>query len=250
METPCFFAAASTARRPSGITSLPMPSPGMTAMRYCFLLIENFLVTCRAARAAYAGCPCNEPIFAAAQRCSAMLTVAAFPLSISAVPPPIPRPAREKNTMDLHLRGKRVLITGASKGIGAAAAEAFAEEGCHLRLAARSGEALKALADRLRSQHQIDATTHVTDLRKGEDIARLAKDASDIDILVNNAGDIPGGSLAKVDEVTWRHAWQLKVFGYIDLTRLVYAQMKARGGGVIINDIGAAGERFDADYIA
>ena len=56
--------------------------------------------------------------------------------------------------MDLHLRGKRVLITGASKGIGAAAAEAFAEEGCHLRLAARSGEALKALADRLRSQHQ------------------------------------------------------------------------------------------------
>ena len=59
--------------------------------------------------------------------------------------------------MDLHLRGKRVLITGASKGIGAAAAEAFAEEGCHLMLAARSGDALKALAERLRSAHQIDA---------------------------------------------------------------------------------------------
>ena len=49
--------------------------------------------------------------------------------------------------MDLHLSGKRVLITGASKGIGAAAAEAFAEEGCHLHLAARSGDQLKALAD-------------------------------------------------------------------------------------------------------
>ena len=52
--------------------------------------------------------------------------------------------------MDLHLRGKRVLITGASKGIGAAAAEAFAEEGAHLRLAARSGDQLTALAERLR----------------------------------------------------------------------------------------------------
>ena len=152
--------------------------------------------------------------------------------------------------MDLHLRGKRVLITGASKGIGAAAAEAFAEEGCHLRLAARSGDQLKALAERLRSAHQIDATAHVVDLRKAEDIARLAKEASDIDILVNNAGDIPGGSLDKIDEATWRHAWDLKVFGYVNLTRAIYAQMKARGGGgVIVNDIGAAGEKFDANYI-
>jgi NAD(P)-dependent dehydrogenase (short-subunit alcohol dehydrogenase family) len=157
--------------------------------------------------------------------------------------------AKTSNPMDLHLRGKRVLITGASKGIGAAAAEAFAEEGCHLRLAARSGDQLKALADRLRSAHQIDASAHVTDLRKPEDIARLVKDASDIDILVNNAGDIPGGSIDKIDEATWRHAWELKVFGYINLTRAIYAQMKARGGGVIVNDIGAAGEKFDANYI-
>jgi len=151
--------------------------------------------------------------------------------------------------MDLKLSGKRVLITGASKGIGAAAAEAFAEEGCHLRLAARNGEQLKALADRLRSAHQIDASVHVTDLRNPADIARLAKDSQDIDILVNNAGDIPGGSIDKVDEQTWRHAWELKVFGFINLSRLVYAQMKARGHGVIINDIGAAGEKPDFNYI-
>jgi short-subunit dehydrogenase len=142
--------------------------------------------------------------------------------------------------MDLHLRGKRVLITGASKGIGAAAAEAFAEEGCHLRLAARSGDQLKALAERLRAAHQIDATADVVDLRKPEDLARLARDASDIDILVNNAGDIPGGSIDKIDEPAWRHAWELKVFGYVNLTRAIYAQMKSRGHGVIVNDIGAA----------
>ncbi|WP_316203776.1 SDR family oxidoreductase [Bradyrhizobium sp. SZCCHNS3051] len=151
--------------------------------------------------------------------------------------------------MDLHLRGKRVLITGASKGIGAAAAEAFAEEGCNVRLAARSDDRLSALVEQLRSKHQIDAAAHVVDLRKSEDVARLAQEASDIDILVNNAGDIPGGAIDKIDEAAWRHAWDLKVFGFINLARRVYAQMKARGGGVIINDIGAAGEKFDANYI-
>src|SRR3984957_1672126 len=151
--------------------------------------------------------------------------------------------------MDLHLRGKRVLITGASKGIGAAAAEAFAEEGCHLLLAARSGDQLKALTERLGSAHQIDASAHIGDLRKPEVIAGLAKDAAYIAILFNMAGDIPGASIDQIDEPTWRHAWELKVFGYINLTRAIYAQMKARGHGVIVNDIGAAGEKFDANYI-
>jgi NAD(P)-dependent dehydrogenase (short-subunit alcohol dehydrogenase family) len=151
--------------------------------------------------------------------------------------------------MDFHLHGKRVLITGASKGIGAAAAETFAEEGCHLHLAARNVALLEALAERLRARHQIDVTIHPVDLRKPDDLAALAAAADDIDILVNNAGDIPGGPIDKIDEPTWRHAWDLKVFGFINLTRLVYAQMKARGHGVIINDIGSAGEKFDANYI-
>jgi hypothetical protein len=152
--------------------------------------------------------------------------------------------------MDLNLRGKRVLITGASKGIGAAAAEAFAEEGCHVRLAARSGDALNALARRLAGEHGIEAHAHAVDLRNPQDVERLAREAADVDILLNNAGDIPGGTMARIDEATWRHAWDLKVFGYINLTRAFYATMKARGSGVIINDIGSAGERFDATYIA
>ena len=152
--------------------------------------------------------------------------------------------------MDLNLRGKRALITGASKGIGAAAAESLAEEGCNLRLAARNTAELENVAKRLRSAYAVDVQIHTADLRKADDIANLAVAASDIDILINNAGDIPGGSLDKVSEDTWRHAWELKVFGYINLTRLVYAQMKARGHGVIINDIGVAGEKFDFNYIA
>jgi len=152
--------------------------------------------------------------------------------------------------MNLGLKGKTVLITGASKGIGAAAAEAFAEEGCNLRLAARGEAALSALADRLGRAHGVKAYIHTVDLRESDQVARLAAEAKDIDILVNNAGDIPGGSLEKIDEAAWRHGWELKVFGYINLARIVYAEMKARGHGVIINDIGAGGERFDFDYIA
>jgi NAD(P)-dependent dehydrogenase (short-subunit alcohol dehydrogenase family) len=154
--------------------------------------------------------------------------------------------------MDLNLRGKTVLITGASKGIGAAAAEVFAEEGCDLILAARSADALADIAGRLAREHNIKAAPHPADLREPGDLKRLAAaaDAANVDILINNAGDIPGGSLERVDDEAWRYAWELKVFGYINLTRLVYAGMKARGAGVIVNDIGSAGERFDFNYIA
>jgi len=152
--------------------------------------------------------------------------------------------------MDLHLRGKTVLITGASKGIGAAAAGVFAEEGCDLHLAARGETALEALAQRLTSEYGVSVAVHAVDLRESAAIDLLAVAAAEADILVNNAGDVPGGALDLIDEATWRHAWELKVFGYINLTRRVYAAMKARGHGVIINDIGSAGERFDANYIA
>src|SRR5262249_58556516 len=72
----------------------------------------------------------------------------------------------------------------------------------------------------------------------------------DVDILINNAGAIPGGSIDDVDEKAWRVGWDLKVFGYIGLTRLYLQKMKARRRGVIVNIIGAGGERLDFSYIA
>ncbi len=152
--------------------------------------------------------------------------------------------------MDLSLKGKRALVTGASKGIGAAIAETLAAEGCALHLAARNGDALAALARKLRAEHGVDVTTHAVDLRVPADIARLAETADDLDILVNNAGDIPAGTLDDVGPELWRHAWDLKVFGYIDLVRLVYPRLRDRGRGVIVNVIGTGGERPSAGYIA
>jgi NAD(P)-dependent dehydrogenase (short-subunit alcohol dehydrogenase family) len=78
----------------------------------------------------------------------------------------------------------------------------------------------------------------------------LAATCPGVDILVNNAGSIPRGSVEEIDEDRWRHAWDLKVFGYINMSREFFRLMKARGSGVIINVIGNGGEALDANYIA
>jgi NAD(P)-dependent dehydrogenase (short-subunit alcohol dehydrogenase family) len=83
----------------------------------------------------------------------------------------------------------------------------------------------------------------------GADVA-LADAVGDVDILVNNAGAIPSGSLFDIDEAKWRAGWDLKVYGYINLSRLYYPRMKTQGGGVIINNIGNGGEVCDPHYIA
>jgi NAD(P)-dependent dehydrogenase (short-subunit alcohol dehydrogenase family) len=145
--------------------------------------------------------------------------------------------------MNLELKGKSVLVTGGSKGIGLACAKSFAAEGCKVHIASRSSDNLE------KAKSQLDATVHVADLRDGSALKALANACGDIDILVNNAGDIPGGTIEALDEAKWRHAWELKVFGYINLTREVFARMKARKSGVIVNIIGMAGERPSFEYI-
>ena len=152
--------------------------------------------------------------------------------------------------MDLRLTGRKALITGASKGIGRATARLLAAEGCDLVLVARTEAALAALRDEIRAQHNVAISLAPLDLSQGEAARGLARDFPDIEILVNNAGAIPGGTLDEIDEARWRQAWDLKVFGYINLTRAFLAAMRARRRGVIVNVIGSAGEKLDAAYIA
>lgn len=151
--------------------------------------------------------------------------------------------------MDLQLHGKRVLVTGASKGIGLACAETLADEGADLVLAARSAEVLRENATRIaqRTGRRVDAIA--ADLSTLEGVQTLVDSCGEIDVLVNNAGAIPPGSLLDVDDQVWRAAWDLKVFGYINLTRSLYARWAARQG-VAVNVIGVAGERMPAAYIA
>lgn len=147
--------------------------------------------------------------------------------------------------MDLGLKGKSVLITGGSKGIGLACAKAFVAEGCRVHLAARDKDRLAQAARGLGAE----VKTHSVDLRDGAALRTLAKECGDVDVLVNNAGDIPGGTIETIDEAKWRHAWELKVFGFVNLTREIYPRMKARKAGVIVNVIGMAAEHPSFEYV-
>ena len=152
--------------------------------------------------------------------------------------------------MDLKLAGRTVLVTGASKGIGLGIAQWFAREGCHLRLAARSKDLLEREAAAIRKSHSVDVQVLALDLSQDAGRKKLTEAWPEVDVLVNNAGDIPAGPIEELDDAAWRAGWDLKVFGYVALTRHYLAKMKARKRGVIINIIGAAGERPIPAYVA
>lgn len=151
--------------------------------------------------------------------------------------------------MDLQLSGKTALVTGASRGIGRAIARTLAAEGCNLHLAARSTADLELVRAELSAVEGIKVTAHALDLSRNADVNALGARCADVDILVNNAGAIPFGGLVEVDAQRWRESWNLKVFGTIDLTRAIYARMRERRSGVVINVIGVSGERLRADYL-
>src|SRR5258708_24664409 len=130
--------------------------------------------------------------------------------------------------MDLGLKGKTAVITGASKGIGYAIAEELAREGVHLRLAARSKDELTLAAERLVSRFGVQVGIHPVDLSVRNDRDAFARDCADTEILVNCAGAIPGGGFDQVTEDAWRAAWALKLSGYAGITRIVYDEMCRR----------------------
>lgn len=155
--------------------------------------------------------------------------------------------------MDLEIRGKRALVTGASKGIGLAVARGLAAEGVDVALVARSGETLNRLATEIQDSHGVRASAIAADLSTLDGVEGAVKETmaalGGVDILINNAGAIPAGSLGAVPDEDVVQAWNLKLMGYIRMSRALLPAMQERGWGRVVNIIGMAGKAPSAGYI-
>ena len=139
--------------------------------------------------------------------------------------------------MDLHRR--RVLITGASRGIGEATARAFAARGASVALVARDAAKLAALAD------ELGGTAHPTDLLDPEVVQRLVATVEDdggpVDVLVNNAGMDAVGAFADTDPQAIEQVFRLNLVTPVQLCRQVLPGMLERGRGHLVNISSLAG---------
>src|SRR5262245_35559358 len=145
--------------------------------------------------------------------------------------------------MELGLAGRRVLVTGGSRGIGFAVAEGFLAEDAHVVIAARDETRLDHAAAALAKIGRGHIETTSIDLTQPGAAEALADAYPETDILVNNAGAIPVGDIFEVDETRWRAAWDLKVFGYVNLTRAMYARMRGHPPKVIVNVVGTGADK-------
>ena len=148
--------------------------------------------------------------------------------------------------MDLHLKGKHILITGGSKGIGLACAEAFLAEGASVSLVSRDPANLARAKERLRVYGQERVGTHAADLKDplaAEAVLHAAQEAfGPVDVLVNSAGAAKRTPVAELTLQNWQDAMQTKYFSYINMIDPVIKQMASRRQGSIVNVVGNGGK--------
>ena len=140
--------------------------------------------------------------------------------------------------MDLGLKGKVALVTGASQGIGKAIAMVLAEEGCNLAICARGKDRLEKSAEEIRAKG-IAVLAVQSDVTKAEDNKRFVSEAAAkfgrIDILVNNAGTGGLSDPLELPEEVFRHNMDLMLFGSLQCIREAVPHMRKQGWGRIIN---------------
>jgi short-subunit dehydrogenase len=139
----------------------------------------------------------------------------------------------------MDLKDRVAIVTGASRGIGAAVAEALAQEGCHLVLAARSEDAILALAERLRQDYGVRTLALTVDMSDEAQVHSMVEMAEahfgGVDILINNAGMGIYGAIDEVKMDDLRHVFDVNFFGAVAAMQTVVPGMRRRGGGLIVN---------------
>jgi 3-oxoacyl-[acyl-carrier protein] reductase len=152
--------------------------------------------------------------------------------------------------MELGLKGKVALITGASRGIGQGIATALAREGCDLAITGRDEAALKRVAEDIGKLGR-KAAISVLDLRKGGsekllvDVVR--REFGRLDILVNNAGATPRGDFFKLTDAEWQDGFALKFFAHVRLAREAWPLLKAQRGS-LVTIAGIGGKEPEAPF--
>jgi 3-oxoacyl-[acyl-carrier protein] reductase len=157
--------------------------------------------------------------------------------------------------VDLLIKGRRALVTGASLGIGRAVAEELAREGCDVAMVARTEDTLRQAADEIarvsgRRVIAVPADASVPEAIT-DAVARATQElGGPIDILVNNAGSTPEDGIDRVDFAKWQYSIALKQFGYARFAQLVLPAMRAQRWGRIVNVIGRSGHQPRPVYLA
>lgn len=151
--------------------------------------------------------------------------------------------------MDLGLKDRVAIITGASEGIGKATAIRLAKEGAKVAICARRGSILETAANEIRVAGQSEILPVVTDVTQPEQIHHMVQKVLShwgrVDILVNNAGTASAHAFENTDDTTWSADIDLKLLGAIHCIREVLPIMKERGWGRIVNITAIGGKSPD-----
>jgi NAD(P)-dependent dehydrogenase (short-subunit alcohol dehydrogenase family) len=142
--------------------------------------------------------------------------------------------------MDLGLKDKVAVITGANAGIGLAIARGLAQENVHVAICARDEQRTLQQAERIQQEYGVRAlglrcdVTHPNEIAAS--VAEIERVFGGVDILINNAGAGSRETILDATDERWQHYWDLHVMAAVRFARSLAPAMRRRGGGVILNN--------------